>query len=153
MKVKEVFTAISPKYANFTDIFCPDLMAKLLEHTRINDYVIELIDGKRPLYYSISSLKLVELEILKIYIKTNQPNNFIRSSNFLTGTLIFLVQKLDVSFCLCVKYQSLKNLTIRSWYSLVLINESLNWLDQAKCLSQLNLISVYHWMKICKGDK
>ena len=40
-------TKVPVKYANFADVFSPDLSG-LPEHTGINDRVIELFDGKRP---------------------------------------------------------------------------------------------------------
>lgn len=42
---------------------------KLIENTGINEYAIELIDGKQFSYGSIYALSLVELESLKAYIK------------------------------------------------------------------------------------
>lgn len=47
------------------------------EYISLNDHTIELEEGKQPLFGQIYSLKLVKLEILKIYIKTNLTNNFI----------------------------------------------------------------------------
>lgn len=50
---------------------------KFPEYTGINNYSINLVDGQQPSYMSIYSLKFVELESLKIYIKTNLANSFI----------------------------------------------------------------------------
>lgn len=41
---KKAPTKVSDKYVNFADVFSLDLMSKLLEHTEINDYAIELVD-------------------------------------------------------------------------------------------------------------
>ena len=51
--------------------------AKLLESLGINEYAIKLEKGKQPLFKLIYSLELVELEMVKIYIKTNLANGFI----------------------------------------------------------------------------
>ena len=45
------------------------------------------------------------------------------------------------------------NLIIKNQYPLLLISESLNWLKQAKCFTQLNFISTYYWIKIKKSEK
>ena len=42
---KEALTNIFNKYADFADVFSPDLTYKLSKHTGINDYAIKLIDG------------------------------------------------------------------------------------------------------------
>ena len=41
---EEAPTKVSVKYANFADVSSPNLASELLEHTKINDYAIELVD-------------------------------------------------------------------------------------------------------------
>ena len=77
---EEAPTKVPAKYSDFTDVFSPDLVSKLLEHTGINDHAIELVDGQQPLYGPIYSLRPVELETLKAYIETNLANGFIKPS-------------------------------------------------------------------------
>ena len=60
---------ISVEYADFADVFFPDLASKLPEHIGINDYAIELINA----------------------------NRFIRPSKLPTGALILFDQKTDRS--------------------------------------------------------
>ena len=55
-------------------------MAKLPEHTGINDNIIKLKTDMQLLLVPIYSLGLIKLEILKTYIKTNLTHNFIRIS-------------------------------------------------------------------------
>ena len=92
---KKAFTKVSVEYTNFVNIFFPDLMSELLEHTRINDYAIKLVDGQQPSYRPIYSLRLVKLKTLKTYIETNLANGFIKPSKSPANTLIFFSQKLD----------------------------------------------------------
>lgn len=61
---------------------------ELLEYIEINNHGIDLIDGKQPPYRSNFSLKPVELETFKMYIKTNLANSYIRLSKSPVGTLI-----------------------------------------------------------------
>ena len=42
---KETPTKVPVKYADFADVFSPDLASELPEHTGINDYAIELVDA------------------------------------------------------------------------------------------------------------
>ena len=97
---KEDSTKVFVKYANFLDVFFLDLSSKLPEHTGINNYAIELINSQQLPYRSIYSLKLVELETLKAYIKTNLASKFIKSSKSYANTPIFFDWKLNRSFLL-----------------------------------------------------
>ena len=105
---------------------------ELLENTRINEYAIELEKGKQPSFGPIYSLEPVELETLKTYIKINLANSFIRPSKSPDGASILFDRKPDRSFCLCVDYWSLNNLTIKNQYPIPLIGKSLDQLGWAK---------------------
>ncbi len=50
---------------------------ELPKNTVMNKHVIELINEKQPFYASIYALSLVELKMLKIYIKTYLKTGFI----------------------------------------------------------------------------
>ena len=117
---------VSSKYANFADVFLPKLAVELPEYMRINNYTIELIDNWQPLYSFIYSLGFMKLEILKIYIKNNLTNSFIKSSKFLVEILIFFNKKPDKSLRLCMDYQGLNNLRIKNSYLLLLARKLLD---------------------------
>lgn len=70
-------TEISAKYQDYTNVFSPDLAMELLENININEYAIELRDGKQPPYRPIYTLSLIELETLNAYIKTHLKTGFI----------------------------------------------------------------------------
>ena len=101
---KEAPTKISAKYSDFADVFFPDLVSKLSEHTKINKHTIKLVDGQQPPYRSIYSLVLVELETLKAYIKANLANGFLRPSKSPTSAPILFDWKLDGFLRLCINY-------------------------------------------------
>ena len=74
----------------------------------------------------------MELETLKIYIKTYLKTGFIWPSKSPAGALILFNKKSDGSLWLCVNYQGLNNLTIKNRYLLPLIERALDWLGKAK---------------------
>ena len=125
----------------------------LSEITQLNQLRIKLQKGQQPPYGPIYSLGPVNLKTLKIYIKTNLANGFIRPLKSPAGATIFFVEKPNGSICLCVNYWGLNNLTIKNQYLLLLIGELLNRLGRAKRFTQLDLTSVYYRMRITKGDK
>ena len=150
---EEALTKVPNKYANFADIFSPDLAAKLPKYTGINDHAIELVDNQQPPYKPIHSLGPIELETLKAYIKINLANGFIRPSMSPANAPILFDQKSDSLFQLCVDYQGLNNLTIKNQYLLPLIGELLDRLGRARRFTQLDLTSAYHRMRIREGDE
>ncbi len=125
-------TKVPSEYADFADVFSTKLTAELLEHTGINNHAIELVDDRQLPYSPIFSLGSVELETLKAYIENNLANGLIRPSKFPAGVFILFDKKLDGSLRLCVDYRGLINLTIKNWYPLPLVGESLDQLDRAQ---------------------
>ena len=73
----EAPTKVSTKYSDYSNVFLVENAIELLENTGINEHTIKLEKGKHPFFRPIYSLRLVELKILKIYIKTNLANGFI----------------------------------------------------------------------------
>lgn len=114
------------EYLNFTNVFSFNFTAKLSEHSKINNHLINLKQGKQSLYRPIYSLKPMKLKTLKIYIKTNLASNFIRLSKSPAGISIRFVYKKNNNLWLCVNYQRLNNSIIKNCYPFPLIEESLN---------------------------
>ena len=139
---------IPPEYADYADFFSPNLAMELPENTGINEYAIELIEGKQPLYGPIYSLGSVELETLKAYLKTHHKTGFFWPLKSPAVTPIFFDKRPDGSLQLCVDYRGLNILTIKNRYPLPLIGESLDRLGRAKRFTQLDLTSAYHRMRI-----
>ena len=149
---KKALIKFSAKYLDFADVFSLDLASKLLEYTKINNHAIKLVDGQQSTYESIYSLGPMELKTLKAYIKTNLVNDFIGPSKFPAIASILFDQKSDNFLRLYVNYRGLNNPTIKNRYLLLLIGELLNRLGRARQFTQFNFTSVYHWMRIRKGN-
>ena len=144
---------ILEKYSDFANVFSEEKALVLLERTELNEYAIDLEDGKQPPYGSIYSLGPVELETLKTYIKTHLKTRFIWPSKSPAGTPIFFDKKSDGSLHLCVEFWGLNNLIIKNRYPLPLIGKSLDRLGWVKRFTQLDLTSAYHQMRIKEGNK
>lgn len=61
--------AISAKYLDYINVFLKKSAVKLFKCSKINKDLIDLEPDKEPSYKLIYSLKPIELEILKTYIK------------------------------------------------------------------------------------
>ena len=150
---KKTAIKVLNKYLDFTDIFSPNLVSKLLKHTGINEHAIKLVDGQQPSYGRISSLKSVELKTLKAYIKTNLANGFIKLFKSPADSPIFFNRNPNGSLWLCVNDKGLKNLTIKNRDLLPLLRELLDRLRRGRRFIQLELTSAYHQIKICEENK
>ena len=114
LKIGKASTKVSSKYANFANIFSPKLAVELPKYKGINNHTIKLVDNSQFSYGFIYHLGLIKLEILKIYIKNNLGNNFIKLFKFLVRIPIFFKKKTNEGLRLCVNYQSFNNLTIKN---------------------------------------
>ena len=107
-------TEVSAEYSDYSNVFSAENAAKLSENTGINGHAIELEESKQPPFRPIYSLGQVELETLKIYIKTNLANGFIWPSKSPAGAPILFNRKPDRSLRLCVDYRGFNNITIKN---------------------------------------
>lgn len=82
---------ISIKYLDFIDIFSKKLTTELFKKLEINKYMINLESDKQLFYELIYSLKSIELEIFKTYIKNNLANDFIQPSKSSTKAPILFI--------------------------------------------------------------
>ena len=112
LKADKIFTKVLSKYADFADIFLSKLAIELPKHMESYNHTIELMDNSQLLYSLIYSLRPVELETLKAYVKNNLTNSFIRLFKSPIGASIFFDRKSDNSLRLYMDYQGLNNLTI-----------------------------------------
>ena len=77
----------------------------------------------------------MELETLKASIENKLVTGFIRPYKSLAKALIFFDKKLDNSLRLNMDYWGLNNTTVKNWYLLLLVGESLDHLGRAQCFT------------------
>lgn len=95
---------IPTKYLDIISVFLSHFVVNLPEYTSINNYSINLIDNKKLSYSLIYNLKLVDLGYLRIYIKNNLANRYIKLFKFFIIILILFVYKKNRNFCLYINY-------------------------------------------------
>lgn len=91
-----------------------DLAMEYSDNTGINEYAIMPVKENQSFYGPIYTLKAIELETLKTYIKIHLKTGFIYSSKSLADTSIFFNKKLNDSFRMCADYWNLNNLNIKN---------------------------------------
>ena len=95
---KKALIKVAVEYTDFADVFSLNLASKLPKHTGIDDYIIKLFNSQQPLYGIIHGLKPINLETLKVNIKTNLVKEFIKLSKSSARAPIFFDQKSDRFF-------------------------------------------------------
>ena len=73
----KVLTDILVKYSNYNNIFLVKNVIKFSKYIKIINYIIKLEKNNQLFFKPIYSQRLIELEMLKTYIKINLTNNFI----------------------------------------------------------------------------
>lgn len=81
------------KYLDFIDVFLKKETLVLSEQIEFNKYAIKLEGNKQLSYRPISRFGPIELETLKVYIKTYLKTGFISFFKFLANALILFDKK------------------------------------------------------------
>ena len=102
------------EFSDYSNVFSSENAANFLKHTGMNDHAIKLQEGKQSSFGLIYSLRLVELETLKTYIKTNLAIGFIKTSKSPAGAPILFDRKPDENLCFCVDYWGFNNIIIKN---------------------------------------
>ncbi len=94
-----------------------------------------------------------EILELRRYLNENLSKDFIQVNHFHMIASVLFVKKLKEEFHFCVNYQDLNIITVKNWYSLSLISETLNCLSRAKIFIKLNIISAFNRLWIKEEDE
>ena len=94
-----------------------------------------------------------EILELRHYLNENLSKDFIQVNHFQMIISVLFVKKFEEELHFCVNYQHLNAITIKNWYSLSLISETLNHLNQAKIFIKLNIISAFNQLQIKEEDE
>jgi hypothetical protein len=142
---------IFEKYKDFADVFDKVNVDKLLEHDS-QDHAINT-KNKMSSFESMYNLLVTELELLKKYLDEFLTKRFIVfSSSFVDASILFVKKsKNDLKFC--VNYKELNAITIKNRYSISLINQLLNRLNDVKKFTKLNIQITYNFIRIKKENE
>lgn len=120
----------------------------LPEITSINKHVINLKNRKYLFYKPISAFNLIELEILKAYIKIYLKTKVIKSFKSLANIFIFFAKKSNGSLHLCFNYRGLNKFIVKNQNFFLLIRRFLNQLGYIEYFIKLDLANIYYQIRI-----
>ncbi len=144
---KEIFE----KYKDFANVFDKINADKLFKHDSQNHTINT--KNKMLSFESIYNLSMIELELFKKYFDEFLTKEFIVfSSSFVDASILFVKKsKNDLKFC--VNYRKLNVITIKNRYSILLINQLLNRLNDVKKFTKFNIQTTYNFIRIKKEDE
>ncbi len=90
---------------------------------------------------------------LRRYLNENLSKDFIWVNHFQMIISVLFIKKFKEELYFCVNYRDLNAITVKNWYSLFLISETLNCLSWAKIFIKLNIISAFNWLWIKEKDE
>jgi len=94
-----------------------------------------------------------ELIVLRKTLTELLDKNFIRASSSLASAPVLFVRKPRGGLYFYIDYRGLNAITRKDRYLLPLINEILCSLSKAKWFTKLDVISVFHKIRIKEGDE
>ena len=145
-----VYNILSSEYHDFADIFQMTEKQSLSVRDS-HDHVIDLKLRKQPLFKKLYSMFSAELNVLKVYLNNIMKTDIIHKSISSAASPVMFVLKSDNSLWLVIDYRHLNSITIKNWYSLLLILNMLNCLQGTQKFTKLNCKNAYNWIQI-KGE-
>ncbi len=87
------------------------------------------------------------------YLNENLSKDFIQVSHFQMIISVLFIKKFEEELYFCINYWDLNVITVKNWYSLSLISETLNHLNWVKIFIKLNIISAFNQLWIKEEDE
>lgn len=115
-------------------------------------HVIPLVPGAQPVYRGVYRLTVGEKAEAERMIADLLRKGLIEPSSSPWGASVLFVPKPDGNLRMCIDYRALNKLTVKNKYPLPNIQELLDSLGDAKCLSGLDLASGYWQIRISESD-
>jgi hypothetical protein len=94
-----------------------------------------------------------ELLVLRKFLDKNLAKGFIYTSISPAVSLVLFAKKLGRSLRFCVDYYALNTITIKNYYLLPLIQETLARLSRAKIYTKLDIIIVFNYIRIIEKQE
>ena len=140
------------EYHQFLDVFSRQKVDTLPVHQSY-DHKIPLEDEKQLTFEALYSMSQDELKVLWKYLNDYLSKGFIWVSFSSAAALILFVHKSEEGLRFCVDYQGLNVITMKNWYSLPLIKETLDCLCIAVIYTKLDIIAAFNHLQIAEGEE
>jgi len=140
------------RYFKFLNVFFKKNVDILSLHWA-HDHVIHFKEDAQFSVFALYNMSRDKILELCRYLNENLSKDFIQVSCSQMIISVLFIKKLEEELCFCMNYWDLNTITVKNWYSLSLISETLNCLSWAKIFIKLNIISAFNWLWIKEEDE
>jgi hypothetical protein len=149
---------LPPYYYEVLDAFDRKKTDQLPLHRPEIDHRIQLEKDdnsceKEAPWGSLYNISREELLVLRKTFTELLDKNFIRVSNSPASTSVLFITKPEGGLRFCVDYRKLNAITCKDRYPLPLIKETLRVLTTARWFTKVDVIAVFHKIRIVEEDK
>ena len=145
-------TLLPKLYTAFLNVFFRKEADTLPKHEPY-DHTIHLKEGTQAPASTLYSMSRDKALKLCQYLDENLSKGFIWASRSDAAASVLFVKKLREGLCFCVNYWGLNAITVKNWYPLPLISETLNRLSWARIFTKLDIIAAFNRLCIWEGDE
>ena len=145
-------TLLPERYQEYLHAFSKKKANTLPKHGP-QDHTIHLKEGTQASASALYGMSHNEAQELCCYLDENLNKGFIWVSRSESAAPVLFVKKPEGGLHFCVDYRGLNAVTVKNWYPLPLISETLNCLSWAKIFIKLNIIAAFNWLCIWEGDE
>ena len=145
-------TLLLKLYTAFLNVFSRKEADTLPKHGPY-DHTIYLKEGTQASASTLYSMSRDEALKLCQYLDENLSKEFIRASHSDAAAPVLFVKKPGGGLRFCVDYRGLNAITVKNWYLLPLISETLNCLSWARIFTKLNIIAAFNRLCIWEGNE
>ena len=145
-------TFVLLEYHKFLDIFFCQKSDEISSYGAYNHY-IPLKERTEPFLGPLYGMSRKDNEKLCKYLLENLDKRFIRASQSFVASPFLFEQKPRGGLQFCVDCHGLNAITVKNWYPLPLITETLNQLSEAVIYNRFDVIPAFNRLKIVERDK
>ncbi len=118
-----------------------------------HDHVIHFKEDAQFSVFALNDMSRDEILELQRYLNKNSIKDFIQVNYFQMIISVLFIKKFKEELHFCVNHWDLNAITVKNQYSLSLISETLNHLNQAKIFIKLNIIFAFNQLWIKEEDE
>ena len=145
-------TLLLKLYTAFLDVFFRKEANTLPKH-KLYDHTIYLKEDTQVSVSTLYSMSCDKALKLCQYLDENLSKEFIWVSHSDAAASVLFMKKPEGDLCFCVNYWGLNVITVKNWYFLPLISETLNCLSWVRIFTKLNIIAAFNRLCIWEGDE
>ena len=145
-------TLLLKLYTAFLDVFFRKKTDTLPKYEPY-DHIIYLKEGTQASVFTLYSMSCDEALKLCHYLDENLSKEFIWVSHSDVATSVLFMKKPEGGLHFCVDYWGLNVITVKNWYLLPLISETLNCLSWVRIFIKLNIIAAFNRLCIWEDDE